>query len=105
MRIIAATNRNLEDEVRAGRLPARISCLWIERGARILPPLRDRAEDIHSDLEHFLDANYNKRSDGAQKVSDILAAIDVLQTYKWPGNVRELVNTVERAVSASPKAT
>jgi DNA-binding NtrC family response regulator len=53
-------------------------------------------------IKHFLDANYNKRPDGAVKVTGVSrAAMDLLQAYKWPGNVRELVNTVERAVSFS----
>jgi transcriptional regulator with GAF, ATPase, and Fis domain len=99
VRIIAATNRNLEDEVRAGRfrqdLFYRLSVVRV-----FLPPLRERIEDIPFLIKHFLDANYNKRPDGAVKVSGISrAAMDLLQAYKWPGNVRELVNTVERAVS------
>src|SRR5581483_5593963 len=100
VRIIAATNRNLEEEVRAGRfrqdLFYRLSVVRL-----FLPPLRDRADDIGLLIKHFLaDANYNKKPDGSQKVSGVSrAAMDLLTAYKWPGNVRELVNTVERAVS------
>jgi transcriptional regulator with GAF, ATPase, and Fis domain len=99
VRIIAATNRNLEDEVRAGRfrqdLFYRLSVVRV-----FLPPLRERADDIPLLIKHFLEANYNKRPDGAVKVTATSrAAMDMLQAYKWPGNVRELVNTVERAVS------
>jgi DNA-binding NtrC family response regulator len=99
VRIIAATNRNLEDEVRAGRfrqdLFYRLSVVRV-----FLPPLRERAEDIPFLIKHFLDAGYNKRNDGAPKITGVSrAAMDLLQAYKWPGNVRELVNTVERAVS------
>jgi DNA-binding NtrC family response regulator len=99
VRIIAATNRNLEDEVRAGRfrqdLFYRLSVVRV-----FLPPLRERVEDVPLLIKHFLEASYNKRADGVVKVTGLSrAAMDLLQAYKWPGNVRELVNTVERAVS------
>src|SRR5262249_20351239 len=100
VRIIAATNRNLEDEVRGGRfrqdLFYRLSVVRV-----FLPPLRERTEDIPLLVKHFLaEANYNRKPDGSQKVGAFSReAMDLLQTYKWPGNVRELVNTVERAVS------
>jgi transcriptional regulator with GAF, ATPase, and Fis domain len=100
VRIIAATNRNLEDEVRQGRfrqdLFYRLSVVRV-----FLPPLRERAEDTSLLIKQFLaDASYNKKADGSPKVSGCSrAAMDLLQAYSWPGNVRELVNTVERAVS------
>jgi transcriptional regulator with GAF, ATPase, and Fis domain len=99
VRIIAATNRNLEDEVRGGRfrqdLFYRLSVVRV-----FLPPLRERIEDIPLLIKHFLEASYNKRPDGVVRVTGLSrAAMDLLQAYKWPGNVRELVNTVERAVS------
>ena len=100
VRIIAATNRNLEEEVRGGRfrqdLFYRLSVVRV-----FLPPLRDRIEDIPLLVKHFLaDASYNKRPDGTAKVTGMSrAAMDLLTTYKWPGNVRELVNTIERAIS------
>jgi transcriptional regulator with GAF, ATPase, and Fis domain len=94
VRIIAATNRNLEDEVRAGRfrqdLFYRLSVVRL-----ILPPLRERAEDIPLLVKHFLKTqSWNK---GGKTFSR--DALEVLQHYAWPGNVRELVNTIERAVS------
>ncbi len=100
VRIIAATNRNLEDEVRAGRfrqdLFYRLSVVRL-----ILPPLRDRLEDIPLLLRHFLkSAAYNRTPDGGQRVKSISKeAMEIINAYHWPGNVRELVNTVERAVS------
>jgi DNA-binding NtrC family response regulator len=100
VRIIAATNRNLEDEVRAGRfrqdLFYRLSVVRV-----MLPPLRDRVDDLQVLIKHFLaEAPYNRKPDGSQKVTGVSrAAMDLLAAYKWPGNVRELVNTVERAVS------
>jgi DNA-binding NtrC family response regulator len=100
VRIIAATNRNLEDEVRAGRfrqdLFYRLSVVRL-----MLPNLRERIEDLGVLIKHFLaEAPYNRKSDGTQKVTGVSrAAMDLLTVYKWPGNVRELVNTIERAVS------
>jgi DNA-binding NtrC family response regulator len=100
VRIIAATNRNLEDEVRGGRfrqdLFYRLSVVRV-----FLPPLRERVEDIGLLVKHFLaEANYNRKPDGSARVSGVSRpAMDLLSSYRWPGNVRELVNTVERAVS------
>jgi DNA-binding NtrC family response regulator len=100
VRIIAATNRNLEDEVRGGRfrqdLFYRLSVVRV-----FLPPLRERIEDVPLLVKHFLaDAQYNRKPDGGAKIGGFSrAAMDLMQAYAWPGNVRELVNTVERAVS------
>jgi DNA-binding NtrC family response regulator len=100
VRIIAATNRNLEDEVRAGRfrqdLFYRLSVVRV-----FLPPLRERVEDIPHLVRHFLaEAQYNRKPDGTARITGLSrASMDLLQNYRWPGNVRELVNTVERAVS------
>jgi transcriptional regulator with GAF, ATPase, and Fis domain len=91
VRIIAATNRNLEDEVRAGRfrqdLFYRLSVVRI-----ILPPLRERQDDIQLLARHFLRHHARLKSFSKE-------ALDVLLAYRWPGNVRELLNTIERAVS------
>jgi DNA-binding NtrC family response regulator len=100
VRIVAATNRNLEDEVRAGRF--RQDLFYRLAVVRVfIPPLRERVEDIALLVKHFLaEAPYNRRPDGSQRVTGVSrAAMDLLQAYRWPGNVRELVNTVERAVS------
>src|SRR5215470_9865668 len=100
VRIIAATNRNLEEEVRAGRfrqdLFYRLSVVRL-----ILPPLRERHEDIPLLVKHFLrSASYAKNADGSPRVNGISReALDLLCAYSWPGNVRELVNVVERACS------
>jgi len=100
VRIIAATNRNLEDEVRAGRfrqdLFYRLSVVRLH-----LPALRERADDIPLLVAHFLEnGSYNKLPNGNQRVHAIASdAMTALQTYPWPGNVRELVNVIERAVS------
>ena len=100
VRVIAATNRNLEEEVRAGRfrqdLFYRLSVVRI-----LIPPLRERPEDVPLLIEHFLKTySFNRTADGNQKVVGVERdAMDILAGYRWPGNVRELVNVIERAVS------
>jgi DNA-binding NtrC family response regulator len=100
VRIIAATNRNLEDEVRGGRfrqdLFYRLSVVRL-----ILPPLRERIEDLPILVRHFLkNQPYNRTPSGDSRVKTLTKdAMETLQAYPWPGNVRELVNAVERAVS------
>jgi len=99
VRIIAATNRNLEDEVRAGRfrqdLFYRLSVVRLH-----LPALRDRADDVPLLIQHFLEHGAFNRKPNAPSVRGASReAVVALQSYPWPGNVRELVNVVERAVS------
>jgi two-component system response regulator PilR (NtrC family) len=96
VRIIAATNKNLEEESREGRfredLYYRLNVIEIK-----LPPLRDRREDIPSLVNHFL-AKYNDELDrDIKKVSS--KVMDLLCGYRFPGNIRELENIVERAVA------
>lgn len=98
VRIIAATNRNLEDEVEAGRfrrdLYYRLCVFPID-----MPPLRDRLEDIRVLAEHFAQiASIRLRTRHAQ-IRDV--DIELLRNYPWPGNIRELQNVVERAVIIS----
>ncbi len=95
VRIIAATNRNLDEEVTAGRfredLYYRLNVIPIN-----LPPLRDRREDIPLLVKHFLH-KYNP--DGASVLTGFgKKALAVVMNYSWPGNVRELENIVERMV-------
>ncbi len=100
VRMIAATNRNLEEEVRAGRfredLFYRLTVVRI-----VLPPLRERREDIRLLARHFLDhGNFNRARDGHRRVTQFAPGVlDRLTQYAWPGNVRELHNVIERAVS------
>jgi DNA-binding NtrC family response regulator len=106
VRIIAATNRNLEEEVRQGRfrqdLFYRLSVVRL-----MLPSLRERTDDIHSLLRHFLkNHRFNLDGDGNMRIGGITRpALDCLRAYHWPGNVRELVNVVERAVSFCDSGT
>ncbi len=95
VRVIAATNRDLEKEVAAGRfrhdLFFRLRVLEI-----VVPPLRRRPEDILELAQHFLE---KFRLETGRKIEDFSpAAIRLISTYRWPGNVRELKNVVERAV-------
>jgi DNA-binding NtrC family response regulator len=100
VRIIAATNRTLEEEVRAGRfrqdLYYRLSVVKLH-----LPALRERTDDIPRLIRHVLETGaFNRRPDGTPRVRAISRdALVALAAYPWPGNVRELVNVVERAVS------
>jgi DNA-binding NtrC family response regulator len=92
VRVIAATNKPLEDEQKAGRfredLFFRLNVVAIH-----LPPLRQRAEDIPALVEHFLTTRSLRG--GPCKVDP--AALQALARYRWPGNVRELANVLERA--------
>ena len=100
VRVVAATNRDLEEEVRAGRfredLFYRLSVVRL-----LLPPLRDRKVDVQPLIQQFLKVGrFNQGPDGVRRVKQISrAALDRLLEYDWPGNVRELHNVVERAVS------
>lgn len=89
-RIIAATNKNLEQEVEEGRfredLFYRLNVIELS-----IPPLRKRREDIPLLIRFFL----NKSSNGEQDIDD--KVMNALVNYRWPGNVRELQNAIERA--------
>jgi transcriptional regulator with GAF, ATPase, and Fis domain len=102
VRIIAASNRNLQEEIRNGRfredLFYRLNVFPIT-----LPPLRQRQEDIPLLVRHFI-AKYNKKN-GKQIEIVSNDTIKILQQYHWPGNVRELESVVERAVITSQGTT
>jgi DNA-binding NtrC family response regulator len=95
VRIIAATNRDLEEEIRKGNFRSdlyyRLNVIQLR-----LPPLRERREDIELLARHFLDRFAEREgADAPRAVSK--EAMDVLSVYDWPGNVRELENALERA--------
>ena len=98
VRVVAATNRNLSDEVKAGRfredLFYRLSVFPIE-----VPPLRDRLEDIGPLAIHFLEVIC--RELGREPLRITQQQLSHLKAHRWPGNIRELKNVIERAVISS----
>ena len=102
VRVIAATNANLEDRVDAGAF--RSDLLYRLNVVRIeLPPLRERPDDVPALVAHFLVKYRDKNRRQAEAVSP--AAINKLVAYRWPGNVRELENIIERAVILCQSST
>lgn len=98
LRIIAASNRNLDDEVKNGRFRAdlfyRLNVFPIT-----IPPLRQRKDDIPLFVNHFV-AKFNKKI--GKKITTVsIDTLNALQEYDWPGNVRELESVIERAVITS----
>jgi len=95
VRVVAATNRDLEDDIKRGRfrtdLYYRLNVIAIH-----LPPLRDRPEDIPVFADAFLRRVAKEHGDEPKRLS--AEALDAIQVYDWPGNVRELENALERAV-------
>jgi two-component system, NtrC family, response regulator HydG len=95
VRVVATTNRDLEEEVAKGNfrqdLFYRLNVVPID-----LPPLRERADDIPELVRHFLHRIARRDSQAFKHVES--EAMRLLQRYPWPGNVRELQNIVERAV-------
>ncbi|HJY35315.1 MAG TPA: sigma-54 dependent transcriptional regulator [Vicinamibacterales bacterium] len=99
VRVIAATNKNLEEEVERGNfredLYFRLNVIPIH-----VPPLRERPEDVPALVRHFLDLSARENNLRPRKVSE--AAIAALQRFRWRGNIRELRNTIERLVIMTP---
>lgn len=99
VRIVASTNRSLEEEVRAGRF--REDLLYrLEVVPLTLPPLRERVEDIVPLARHYLDVY--RRQQGRPTLELSAGALDALVAEKWPGNLRQLRNAIERAVILAP---
>jgi two-component system response regulator PilR (NtrC family) len=96
VRVLAASNRNLENEMEEGRfredLYYRLNVIRIK-----IPPLREREEDIPLLVDHFLMKFAHEQGKDIRKVSSL--AMRVLCSYAYPGNVRELENTIERCVT------
>ena len=96
-RLIAATNKNLEDEVKKGNFRADLY-YRLNVVKTIVPPLRERSEDIPLLIKHFID-KYTNGIDTLSTVSGINPeALKILCDYQWKGNVRELENIIERSV-------
>jgi transcriptional regulator with GAF, ATPase, and Fis domain len=98
VRIVCATNKNLEDEV--SKRTFREDLFYRLNVVRIhIPPLRQRVEDIRLLAEYFLHKIANRKHTPPLKLSE--EAARVLESYPWPGNVRELENTLQRAAVLS----
>lgn len=93
VRVIAATNKNLKEEIKEGRfredLYHRLAVILIE-----VPALKDRKEDIPLLIEYFADKIAGEHGTASKKFTD--KAVNLLQEYEWTGNIRELRNVVER---------
>ena len=95
VRVIAATNKTLEEEIEKGTfredLYFRLAVIPI-----FVPPLRERPEDIPLLVKHFMDSISRESNVKPKRITP--AAMDILQRYRWKGNIRELRNTVERLI-------
>ena len=95
VRVIAATNRDLEAAIAAGTFRSdlfyRLNVFPIE-----MPPLRERREDIPLLVEYFIDRYARKAGKNFQTLNK--KSLDLLHSYPWPGNIRELQNVIERSV-------
>src|SRR5829696_7042259 len=102
VRVIAATNKNLEEEIEKGTfredLYFRLAVIPV-----YVPPLRERKDDIPLLVRHFADLFARDNNFRPKRVTP--AAMDVLQRHRWKGNIRELRNTVERLIIMSPTDT
>jgi len=99
VRVVAATNRNIEEEVRAGRF--REDLLFrLNVVSLVLPSLRERPEDLLALAQHYLARAAARQHRPAFEFSE--SALRAIAAHPWPGNLRELRNAVERAVILSP---
>jgi two-component system response regulator HydG len=98
-RVLAATNRDLDEEIRVGNFRSdlyyRLNVISLH-----LPPLRQRRDDIPLLAEHFLSRIAANRNEEPKRLTD--AARTALYEYNWPGNVRELENALERSIILTP---
>ena len=102
VRIISATNKDLKEEVRKGNfredLLYRLNVIPI-----LVPPLRERKEDIPLLVDYFLDSFAGEYGKKSKKISP--EALKMIEAYDWPGNIRELRNVIERLVIMTPSDT
>ncbi|MGH7481697.1 MAG: sigma-54-dependent transcriptional regulator [Longimicrobiales bacterium] len=102
VRILAATHRDLDAEVAAGRFREdlfwRINVLHLH-----VPPLRERIEDIPAIVDDFLERKASREQEPRRSLDP--EAVDLLRTHDWPGNVRQLLNVLERAATFTSRLT
>jgi two-component system nitrogen regulation response regulator NtrX len=102
VRIISATNKDLKEEVKKGNfredLLYRLNVIPI-----MVPPLRERKEDIPLLVDHLLESFAVEYGKKAKKITH--EALAVIEAYDWPGNIRELRNVIERLVIMTPSDT
>ncbi len=102
MRVIAATNRDLESAIESGKFRSdlfyRLNVFPVD-----LPPLRKRTEDIPLLVTYFLNRYARKAGRHFTKVDK--KSLDLLQSYAWPGNIRELQNVIERSIIVNETQT
>src|SRR5205823_12120429 len=95
VRVIAATNKNLEEEIEKGHfredLYFRLAVIPIH-----VPPLRERQGDIALLVRHYMESFSRENNTRPKRITQ--AALEALQRYRWKGNIRELKNTVERMI-------
>ena len=96
-RVVAATNRDLGAQVKEGRF--REDLFYRLNVIQVVPPLRDRTEDVPLLADHFVARYAAKNAKPVRALTP--AALEALEAYSWPGNVRELENAIERAVVLS----
>ncbi len=99
IRIIAATNKNLFEEIKKGNFRKDLF-FRLNINSICLPPLRERKEDIELLANFFLDKFNKKYGKNIQKISDV--ALNCLKSYYFPGNVRELMNIINSAIIVEP---
>jgi DNA-binding NtrC family response regulator len=95
VRLLAATKRNLEDEVAAGRFREDL-CDWLAVVVLTLPPLRERGDDVRLLAEYCIARGAHDRGWQVETIAE--ETLDILRSYPWPGNVRQLCNAMERAL-------
>jgi two-component system nitrogen regulation response regulator NtrX len=99
VRVVAATNKALEEEMRAGKFLGDLF-YWLNVVPFTVPTLRERKEDIPLLIEHYLELFC--RMEGRERKLLLPEAVELMQRYEWPGNVRELKNIIERLVIMTP---
>jgi transcriptional regulator with PAS, ATPase and Fis domain len=95
VRLVAATNENLQEAVEQGRF--RPDLLYrLNVYSVVVPPLRDRIDDVPELVKHFIDKYCSLHGKQVQGITD--RAMAMLRAYQWPGNIRELGNMIERGI-------